>query len=213
MGKVGKTRDQWGKFIGTVGLCVGSGILAGQYAVLGDMTNMLVAGVFLAPLGAYGNKVRRFGADVRYRAGKLQRTGDGGQDQWTVIVAKHWVPFWRSPLDHFKLPFHATEVTVDTGGYAAGSVRCGKRPITVIAGHEKTVVPIGSDDSAPSATRHEVARLATVAVKADIGMRNIMASDTGYDDLTKFQRQKMSENDFYKLLGLCILKRDGLKLS
>lgn len=205
------TGNQWVIFITILLLCLLMSWIASTYSLLGDMTNAFVGAAFLGTLGAWGEKIRRYWANVRYRVGKLQKTGDGGEDCWSTIVDKEWISFWKYPLDHFRKPFLGTEVTVDCAGYAPGSVRCGGRPLTVLGKHEDFIVPIGSADKAAYSARKEWERVLAINTYG-INIESIVLKGLRYCDLPENSKRSISKCDFYTLMGLHILQRDGLQI-
>lgn len=167
---------------------------------------LLTAGIG-TPVALYFDKLRRYFANVRYRQGRLQRTGDGGEDCWTVIVEKYWISFWQYPLWHFIRPFTAWEVTVDCGGYSPGSVRSGERALGFIAQHEKFCVKIGHNDVAPKAAGEKIEQLIDKAVAAKIPI--------DVDLLLRYNDNEgyLTDCNRLTLVGLLILERDGLQFE
>lgn len=174
---------------------------------------VLVAGAMVGgPVAAYSEKIRRYFANVRYRVGRLQKTGDGGEDCWTVLVKKDWIPFWASPLWHLIRPFLGTEITVDCAGYAPGSVRYNRRPVSVLGKHEPFVVAVGHNDVAAADAGGLLDTLRGIAANAGVLIDGHNMPTIQYEDLTPDQQREMTEQDFYILLGLEILVRDGLQM-
>lgn len=131
-GKVGKTRGQWGKLILYSSIAIGSSILSNNYPIFGDYTSIAVGGIFITPLTTYVARVSRYFQDVRLRVPKYVVTGDGGDNYFSVITKKYWISFWKTPIDHIKLPILAQETMIPVAGIHAGSVCSGKRPLSVI---------------------------------------------------------------------------------
>lgn len=114
-------------------------------AILGQYTGFVVAGAFGKPLAEYIWRVSRYFKDVRLRVPKYIKTGDGGDNYYSLIMKKYWNPFLVAPLDHIKLPIKAHEVCIDVGGSHEGGIFSGKRPLSSIAANEKNCFPIPSN--------------------------------------------------------------------
>lgn len=180
-------------------------VLASTNVKLSFFGILLTAGIG-TPIAIYFEKIRRYFANVRYRQGRLQRTGDGGEDCWSVIVKKYWIPFWKYPVWHFIRPFAAWEVTVDCGGYSPGSIRSGKRALGFIAQHEKFCVAVGHNDIVTPAATQRMEYLTGVANNAMIDVDCI-----GKEKFVKYQHNdNMTLDEYMTLDGLLILERDGL---
>lgn len=181
-------------------------VLASTNVKLSFFGLLLTAGIG-TPVALYFDKLRRYFANVRYRQGRLQRTGDGGEDCWTVIVEKYWISFWKYPLWHFIRPFTAWEVTVDCGGYSPGSIRSGERALNFIAQHEKFCVKIGHNDIAPNPANvkfEQLVRKSTAAgLNTDIDLLLSYNNNNGY----------LTDQNRLTLIGLLILERDGLQFQ
>lgn len=130
--EVGETRNQWGKLILYGSIAVGSSMVSNSYPILGDYTGIIVGGAFITPLTKYIARVSRYFQDVRLRVPKYIITGDGGDNYFSVITKKYWISFWKTPIDHIKLPILAQETMIPVSGAYAGSVCSGKRPLTNI---------------------------------------------------------------------------------
>jgi len=169
--------------------------------------------IALGIIGAYGEKLRRYHAKVRFRQGCLQRTGDGGEDCWTVLLRKRWANFLTHPFTHVFKPAPGLEQKVDCAGEFPGSVRMREKPMRVIAQHEKYIDAIGHADVAPSSTRKLLDDLLLKAKREGINIADY--ADLYFEDLVERRKQKridgvLEEEEFYQLLGLHILERDGL---
>lgn len=160
--------------------------------------------------GTYIRKIVRYTANVRFRKGRLQRTGDGGEDYWTALVRKEMPSPITRPFDHFVRPFPGTEITVDVHG--AGSVRHNKRPMTVIGAHEKFIVSVGHADKTATPPGELYKVLRDRGKKAVINIKRFWENGE-YTDLPEDARKILSEKEFYILLGLSVLERDGLKIQ
>jgi hypothetical protein len=185
---------------------------------LGGWAASAVGIIALTIIGAYGEKLRRYHARVRFRQGKLQRTGDGGEDCWTILLRKRWANLLTHPFSHVFKPAPGLEVTVDIDGRNRGSVRCFERPITVIAAHERFVVGIGHCDIAPSVTVNHFHDLEKVSKLAGVCISDYI--DNGqYDDLPdnvkceEPEHGKITEKQFYSHMGLFLLSHHGLKIE
>lgn len=167
--------------------------------------------VAVAIVGAYGEKLRRYHARVRYRVGKLQRTGDGGEDCWTVLLRKRWANLLTHPFSHVFKPAPGLEMTIDCGGYATGSVRLFERPMTVIAAHEKFVVGIGHADYTAECAGQLMQEIEELSAEVGVNVEDYIDKD--YDDVPQGIRDsgRFPEEQFYKLLGFYIMDRDGLQ--
>ena len=207
---VGKTRDQWGKLLLYSSVAAAATLVAAEYPLLGQYTQIGVATAFLGPLGVYGARITRYFQNVRYRKAKCIRTGDGGNNYVEVICEKYWNDFWPAPLDHLKLPIQVFVTQVDLQGHSEGGVRSGKCALKSIAKHDADAVPLAHNEMATEETFRRLKELRFLLDKARISISWVTNFDLKYESLSDWSKNVISENDYYELVGLEIMERDGL---